>query len=378
MDIKSSIMWEYIGQETEVLLEQLRSPQMDVFVRKNGGGLNGDGLIGSGPKPGGLQAVYFVAHGSSFNAAVCALGYFGKVAGIRSYAYTPGNFLTAGSPIVLEDPKSTLFVAISQTGTSSGVIKALEYTGKLGFQTLSITAAQGSPLDAKADDTLYLFCGEENSNAKTKGYSATLTLLLMLALSLGSMNGTLNEAQKQAGLDELTSMVGAIPEVAKKTFEFCKKVKIGETMSNLYVLGSGINFGTAQEGQLKLMETMCMPTMFNDIGEFSHGMHRSIDEKSNVLLIKSLDGMGDKIEETYQYLKGISSSVWMIDACGEACNNISEDINRLCLPLFADTQSVLLTTMAVQIISVFAPEYNGNNPNRDAHDDFTLVDGTRL
>jgi glucosamine 6-phosphate synthetase-like amidotransferase/phosphosugar isomerase protein len=298
------------------------------------------------------------------------------VAGIRSYAYTPGNFLAAGGPIAFEDPKSTLLVVISQTGTSSGAIKALEYAGKLGFQTLSITAARGSPLDAKADNTLYLFCGEENSNAKTKGYSATLTLLLMLALSLGLTNGTLNDAQKQSGLDELAGMVGAISEVAKKTFAFCKRVKIGEAMSSLYVLGSGINFGTAQEGQLKLMETMCVPTMFNDIGEFSHGMHRSIDEESNVLLIKSPDGMEGKIEGAYQYLKGNSNRVWMIDVCGEVCDD--EDTNRLCLPFFADTQSVLLVTMAVQIISVFAPEYNGNDPNRNAHDDFTLVDGTRV
>ncbi|MDR0389175.1 MAG: SIS domain-containing protein [Spirochaetaceae bacterium] len=360
---KASIMWEYIRQEPEILLKQLRSSQTELFAQKNCGG---------------LKAVYFVAHGSSFNAAVCALGCFGKMAGIRAYAYTPGNFLAAGGPLAFEDPETTLFVAISQTGTSSGVIKALDYAGKLGFKTLSITAVQGSPLDTKADDTLYLSCGEENSNAKTKGYSATLALLLMLALSLGSTNKTLNAAQKKAFMDELSAMVDAIPEVEKKIIEFCERAKIGEAMSNLYVLGSGVNFGTAQEGQLKLMETMCVPTMFNEIGEFSHGMHRSIDEKSNVLLIKSPGDMGDKIEGAYQYFKKISSRVWMIDVCGKACDDAGKDINRLSLPLFAETQSVLLTTLAVQIISVFAPEYNGNDPNRNAHDDFTLLDGTRV
>ena len=357
--MQSSIMWRYIGQEAEMLSKLLRSPQTDIFAEEKGGT---------------LKAVYFMAHGSSYNAVVSTLGYFAKFAGMRAYAYTPGNFCAGSTPIAYEDSASTLVIVISQTGTSSGVIKALEYVGSLGLKTLSITGAMGSPIDMKADDTMYLFCGEESSNAKTKGYSATLMLLMMLALSLGSKNGTLDMAQKQACLDELAGMIGKIPVVAEKVLDFCKNTKIGESMFDLYVLGSGINFGTAQEGQLKLMETMCIPTMFNDIGEFSHGMHRSINRESSVLLIKSCDGMQDQIEQTYQYLKGITDHVWMIDATGE----VSDDASRLCTPSFAGTQSVLLTTLAIQIMSVYAPEYNGKDPNRDSHNDFTVVVGTRL
>ena len=351
-------MWHYIRQEPDILLKLFRSPQTDIFAKDKGGG---------------LKAVYFIAHGSSFNAAVSTLGYFVKAAGIRAYAYTPGNFCTGNTPVAHEDPASTLVIVISQTGTSSGTIKALEYASVLGFDTLSITAGKGSPVDVKADDTLYLFCGEENSNAKTKGYSATLMTLMMLALSLGLENGTLDIVQKKAGLNELESIIGKIPEVEEKALDFCKKAKIGRAMRDLYVLSSGMNFGTAQEGQLKLMETMCMPTMFNDIGEFSHGMHRSIDRESSVLLIKSCDGMKDQIEQSYQYLKNITDHVWMIDATGEA----SDDASRFCVPSFAGTQSVLLTTLVIQVMSVYAPEYNGKDPNRDSHNDFTVVAGTR-
>ena len=357
--MKSSIMWHYIGQESEVLLKLLRSPQTDIFAREKGGG---------------LKAVYLIAHGSSFNAAVSTLGYFTKVAGMRAYAYTPGNFCTSSTPIAYEDPASTLVIVISQTGTSSGAIKALEYVGSLGFKTLSITDVKDSPIDVKADDTLCLFCGEENSNAKTKGYSATLMLLMMLALSLGSKNGTLDMVQKQAGLNELNGMIAKIPEVTEKAFDFCQKAKIGEAMRDLYVLGSGVNFGTAQEGQLKLMETMCIPTMFNDIGEFSHGMHRAIDGESSVLLIKSCDGMKDQIEKAYRYLKGITDHVWMIDATEEASDDAT---SRFCVPSFVGTQSVLLTTLAIQVMSVYAPEHNGKDPNRNSHNDFTVVAGTR-
>lgn len=355
----SSIMWNYIVQEQEVLSKLVRSSQTDEFATKKGFE---------------LKAIYFVAHGSSFNAAVSTLSYFAKKARVRAYAYTPGNFCSGCSAVALEDPASTLVVVISQTGTSSGAIKALEYASTLGLNTLSITAISDSPIALKADHTLYLMCGEENSNAKTKGYSATLTLLLLLALSIGFQNGTLDMNKKLASIDEISGMNQSIPEVIEKALDFCKRTKLWENMLDLYVLGSGMNFGTAQEGQLKLMETMCIPTMFNDIGEFSHGMHRSISAKSSVLLIKSDDDMKDLIEQSYQYLKGITQNVWIIDSTGEGVG----ESNRLTIPSFVDTQSVLLATLVIQIMSVYAPELNGEDPNRNAHDDFTIVVGTRL
>jgi glucoselysine-6-phosphate deglycase len=357
--MRSSIMWHYIDQEQEVLTKLIQSNQTDAYAEKKG-------LA--------LKTVYFVAHGSSYNAAVSVLSCFAKNAGLRAYAYTPGNFCLGFSPVALEDPASTLVVVISQTGTSSGAIEALDYAKKLGLNTLSITAVEGSPLAVKADHTLYLMCGEEDSNAKTKGYSATLTLLMQMALSIGCINRTIDKVQKQAGFDEISQMVQCIPEIFEKALQFCRSTRFGENMSDLYVLGSGINFGTAQEGQLKHMETMCIPTMFNDIGEFSHGMHRSITEKSSVLLIKSDDDMKDLIEKSYQYLKDITSHVWLIDATG---SDILEP-NRLNLPSFAKTQSVLLTALTIQVMSVYSPELNGNDPNRNAHDDFTVVVKTRL
>ena len=67
-------------------------------------------------------------------------------------------------------------------------------------------------------------------------------------------------------------------------------------MQDLYVLGTGMNYGTAMEGQLKLMETMCIPTMYNDLEEFSHGMHRSIGRGSSVLLLCT-DGLSNTLSE---------------------------------------------------------------------------------
>jgi len=321
-----------------------------------------------------LRAIYIVAHGSSFNAGVATSEFLARIAGLRVYAMTPANFCCNCATLRNEDRASTLVVAISQTGTSSGVIEALELAQSWGFDTLGLTDVAGSPIAEKAKWMLPLLCEKEDSNAKTKGYSATLLLLMRLAVELGLVRGTVTQQQADAINAEFAGMVEAIPALRDQIIAWCKAHDFGAEMQDLYVLGSGMNFGTAQEGQLKLMETVCIPTMFNDIGEFSHGMHRSISPVSSVLVLRSANEYAELSAQVYQYLRNITSHVWMIDASGQA----PVDGDCICVGYFPETQSLLLTTLAIQVLSVFAPERQGQDPNRDAHNDFTEVVGTRV
>ncbi len=321
-----------------------------------------------------IEAMYIVAHGSSFNAAVSVSDFLARIAGLRVYAMTPANFCCSSASLQREDRERTIVVAISQTGTSSGVIEALESAKSWGFSTLGLTDVADSPIATKAEWMLPLLCGKEDSNAKTKGYSATLMLLLRLAVELGLVRGTISQDRADAIHDEFSGMVETIPALRDYVVSWCQRQDFGATMKDLYVLGSGMNFGTAQEGQLKLMETVCIPTMFNDIGEFSHGMHRSITSSSSVLVIRNANEYADLSAQAYHYLGNISKNVWMIDATDEA---VADD-KTICVGYFPETQSLLLTTLVVQVLSVYAPERQGLDPNRDAHNDFTDVVGTRV
>lgn len=357
--MEKSIMWKYIAQEPEVLSNLLKNDQTEQFAAQCANT---------------IKTIYFVAHGSSFNAAVSIAEFFAQKAGVRPYTYTPANFCAGVGAINFEDPNSTLVVVISQTGTSSGAIDALQCAKEMGFPTMSITAERFSPIAEKADYVLELLCGEEDSNAKTKGYSATLMVLMQLAIALGYANHTLSAYERQRCIDELSGMVEEIPSIFTAAIQFCEQHILGSSLHDLYVLGSGINVGTAQEGQLKLMETMCIPTMYNDIGEFSHGMHRAINSNSNILLIKGQDKFSEQIQHTYDYLRKITNHVWMIEVGGTS----TECDHRLCLPTFVETQSILLTTLVIQVMSVYAPESIQLDPNRNAHNDFAIFMGTRV
>ncbi len=66
MKMHSGIMWRYLAQETDVLGRLMQSGQTDAYAKANGAR---------------LKAIYFVAHGSSFNAAVGTAGFFVKKRG---------------------------------------------------------------------------------------------------------------------------------------------------------------------------------------------------------------------------------------------------------------------------------------------------------
>lgn len=356
---QESIMWEYIAQEPELLSVLMRDPTIAEYA---------------GRAAYGLKSVYLVAHGSSYNAAVTISNFMAQCTGLRVYAYTPSIFEYGQSSLQLEEIGSSLVIAISQTGTSSGAIQALKHAKKLGVRTLSLTGAAGSPVAEEADDVLMLHCGREDSNAKTKGYSCTLLLLSLLSLELGLALDALSEAAAEACLAELTAQIAQIDQVVDKVLGWCRRTGFGSRLENLYSLGYGLHFGTALEAQLKLMETMCIPTMFNDLGEFSHGMHRAIDSHSSVLLLRGQGELDELMLKTYSYLLGITENVLMLDVSG----NCEDSDNCISLPCYPLTQSLLLMTAAIQTLSVFAPEYCGMDPNRDAHNDFTAFVSTRV
>lgn len=357
--IKKSIMWQYIEEEPAVLTRLMKTSEFDDLAS----------CLGKN-----LKALYFVAHGSSFNAAVAVSEFFARLASVRVYAYTPANFCCNCSALHYEDRNGTVVVAISQTGTSAGVIDALQHAIELGFSTIGITNEPSAPVGTIPSWHLSLMCGKEESNAKTKGYSATLLALLRFAVSLGKVRGIISNEKVSEIEEELRGMIDLMPSISERVFAWCEETNFGKSLKNLYSLGSGMNFGTAQEGQLKLMETMCIPTMFNDIGEFSHGMHRAITGDSSLLIFKSGDQFDKLVDETFEYLKSITKHVLLVDATGKS----PDSSFCVSLPSFSNTQSILLTTLVVQVLSVYAPEKMGKDPNRDAHNDFTEVAHTRV
>ncbi len=351
-----SVMWKYIREEPEVLRKLMTSDQ----VR------NAVSLFDS------ADAFYLVAHGSSYNAAMAIAPMISKLAKIRVYSGTPSYFRYNMHATDVEETNRVCVLGISQTGTSRGVIEAVEEAKKKGFMTAAITNEPDSPIDRLSDVTFFLGCGEEHSNAKTKGYSCTLLILILLGIELAVTRKAIDGSARTQLMELLEKQIDEVSKVISDTVSWCEENSYGLGMKELYVIGSGMNFATAMEGQLKLMETQCIPTMFNDIVEFSHGMHRALTRQSSVILIRSPEEK-ELTEKTYEYLWKRGISTIMINAAERL--EMPGVINVTPYPV---TDSVLLVTAVIQVISAFVPELNGLDPNRSSNNDYTEWAKTRI
>lgn len=349
-------MWNYIDEEPSALERLLGDPLIQETAAKIKD----------------YENVIFVAHGSSYNAALTTHDFFTRMTGMRTSVHTPGDFMYNDASAFLGE--GNLVIAISQTGTSRGVLEAIDLCRKHSIPVLGMTDAMSSPVEQKSLFTLYLRCGEENSNAKTKGYTNTLALIILLAVETGLKRHVIDDVICQTVRNELRNSAAQIPAAKKNVLSVLESSGYGIGMEAEYIIGEGMNFGTAMEAQLKMMETLCIPTSFNETGEFSHGMHRSVSKNVDSIVIDACNPASDRDAlKAWQFMKQCGRHSLLVTTDDAVSGE--QVIHIAGYPL---TQSVILTTLAVQVISVYVPERNGYDPNRASHNEVTALMNTRV
>ncbi len=354
-----SIMWHHIAQETEVLPKLLADNQVKQLAGK------------CDLKK--LRKLIFVASGSSLNVASVAEAAFAGLANVEVVLKTPFNFLADPALLAGSRPEETLVIAISQTGTSSGTIQAIHQAKTAGHKVLTMTEQVGTPVHTEGDYYLNFLCGPENCNAKTKGYSSSLVLLWLLALEIGCSKGIVNEIVYQEFRQEIADSISDIPETINHTLQWLETHKDWAAMEYFLVVGNGINYGTAEEGMLKLLETLCIPAYICETGEFSHGFHRTLNSRSNVILLLTEEYGNEDIKKAIGYLKPKIRRLLVIDASRHPV----PDVDNIPVTYRFYTASALNIAVVFQVMAVALPEILGYDPNEPVNEDFTKLVGTR-
>lgn len=319
-----------------------------------------------------IRRIIFVASGSSFNIGLIAKRTFEKYANVSVENYVPYDFLT--STVEKYNKNGTLVIAISQTGTSTGTLNCIKYAKLHNLKVLTITEQMNTEVSTLGDYYLNFLCGFEDSNAKTKGYTNSLALLYLLALNISKMKGIISTDTLNNILDEFNQVTDLIPETINRTLDFINANKSWATINHLLVIGHGTNYGTAIEGMLKIVETLCIPGSVIDIGEFSHGFHRAVSCNSNIILINT-EGYGKEITEaTIEYLKNKVNKLLVIDASkSHMINDYTINIDYL-----RYTESSLLIAIVFQVLAAYLPEVIGYDPNRNSNNDYSELVKARL
>ena len=209
------------------------------------------------------REVVLTGSGTSKHALLATAATFRRAHGCPTSVLGPTAFLEA-PPFAA--PAEVLVVALSQTGTSTTTVAALERAQKDGHPTIAVTAEAESAFARAAERLLVLPIGPEAIGPKTKGYTASLLALLALA------EGTAPSEPASVLPDDRAAYVRWF---ARRLPDW---LTLGRGWAHRFVdvdhvmlVGDETHVATALEASLKLQEMAGASASAHDLEEALHG-----------------------------------------------------------------------------------------------------------
>ncbi len=228
-----------------------------------------------------IDKVFVVACGTAYHSGLLA-----KYA-IEHWTRLPVEVELA-SEFRYRDPvldRSTLVVAISQSGETADTLEAVRHAKEQKAKVLAICNTNGSQIPRECDAVLYTRAGPEIGVASTKTFLAQVTANYLLGLALAQARGTKYPDEVEREYRELESMpdlvarvIAAIEPVADLAYRFAQSTTV-------LFLGRHVGYPVALEGALKLKELAYMHAEGFAAGELKHGPIALIEDGLPVIVV---------------------------------------------------------------------------------------------
>ena len=140
------------------------------------------------------------------------------------------------------DNRSTLTVAISQSGETADTLGALRHAKDRGSKSVAICNVVGSSASREADGVLYTRVGPEIGVASTKSFTGQLVALYLFAVHLGRTTGALSTDQASGLLGELTEIPHLAKTVLARGGRVAELAAALTPYASLLYLGRGITY----------------------------------------------------------------------------------------------------------------------------------------
>ena len=157
-----------------------------------------------------VNAITFLACGTSYHAAKVATYWLEEIAGIPAIAEIASEYRYRTS---VPNPDA-LVVSISQSGETADTLAALHHAQALGqTRTLAICNVPESALTRASRLKFLTRAGPEIGVASTKAFTTQLAALFLLTLVLAKLRGRLTPAEETAHLAALRTLPGKVQQV---------------------------------------------------------------------------------------------------------------------------------------------------------------------
>ncbi|MEJ3743745.1 glutamine--fructose-6-phosphate transaminase (isomerizing) [Actinomycetes bacterium KLBMP 9797] len=297
-----------------------------------------------------VDKVFIVACGTSYHSGMAA-----KYA-IEHWTRIPCEVELA-SEFRYRDPvldRSTLVVAISQSGETMDTLMALRHAKEQKARVLAICNTNGSTIPRESDAVLYTHAGPEIAVASTKAFLTQLVACYLVGLHLAQVRGIKYADEVAAVVEQLRQMPGKVQEVLG-TMEPVRALarSLADAKSVLFI-GRHVGYPVALEGALKLKELAYMHAEGFAAGELKHGPIALIDQDCPVVcVVPSPAGRGvlhDKIVSNIQEVRARGARTIVIAEEGDtAVEPYADHLVRV--PRTPTLLAPLVTTVPLQVLA---------------------------
>ena len=228
-----------------------------------------------------IDKVFVVACGTAYHSGLLA-----KYA-IEHWTRLPVEVELA-SEFRYRDPvldRSTLVVAISQSGETADTLEAVRHAKEQKAKVLAICNTNGSQIPRECDAVLYTRAGPEIGVASTKTFLAQITANYLVGLALAQARGTKYPDEVEREYRELEAMPALVARVIDEIAPVAALAQRFAQASTILFLGRHVGYPVALEGALKLKELAYMHAEGFAAGELKHGPIALIEDDLPVIVV---------------------------------------------------------------------------------------------
>ncbi len=303
------------------------------------------------------RRIIIVACGTSWHA-----GLLGKYM-IETFARVPVEVEYASefryrNPVLFADD---IVVAISQSGETADTLAAVELARSREVFVYGVCNVVGSSIPRRTHSGSYTHAGPEIGVASTKAFTAQVTVLALMALSMARVRRSLTKAR----FEKLVAALAAIPakmEETLQTSDFIREFACIFTYArNFIYLGRGYNYPVALEGALKLKEISYIHAEGYPAAEMKHGPIALIDQEMPVVVVAPNNKtMYDKVVSNIHEIKARQGRVVAIVTRGDTVIRDLADYS-IEIPDAEECFVPLLAVIPLQLLAYYIATIKGCN-----------------
>jgi len=302
------------------------------------------------------ERIVFVACGTSWHAALVGEYLFEELARVPVEVEYASEFRYR-NPIISE---RDVVIAISQSGETADTLAAVELAKSKGATIIGICNVVGSSIARATQAGVYTHAGPEIGVASTKAFTAQVTILTLMALSIAKTKGSITKSRFQQIINAMELIPEKVEETLKVNDQIIELAKIFKDVRNFLYLGRGYNYPVALEGALKLKEISYIHAEGYAAAEMKHGPIALIDENMPVIVIATKHGTYEKVVSNIEEIKARKAMVIAIVTKGDTTvkhlANYSIEI-----PDTEEMLTPLLATIPLQLLAYHIAVMRGNN-----------------